>query len=301
MNKNSITTIILTYNEAKHIERCITNALLFSEKVIIVDSFSQDNTKEIARGLGAEVYEHEFINHAAQFNWALENVDIATEWIFRLDADEYLSEELIDEINTEIPNVPTEISGLVMERKMVFLGKTINKGNVKWNMLRLFRTGKGKCEERWMDEHIVLFEGTSKMLRNVFYDDNLNSLGWWIGKHNAYSIREAVDLLNLKYHFLKEKKETLTVEMSADAQEKRLKKEKYNKMPLFWRSFIYFVYRYFFKLGFTEGKEGFLWHFLQGWWYRTLVDAKIYEIEKKCGNDAGMMSKYISGQYGLKL
>ncbi len=298
---NSITTIILTYNEEKHIERCIKNAFQFSEKVIIIDSFSTDHTVDLAKSFGAEVHQHAFVNHAQQFNWGLQNINITTDWVFRLDADEYLSPELIQEINTEVPKMDANISGLVMERKMVFLGKVINKGNVKWNMLRLFRTGKGKCEERWMDEHIVLFEGQSKMLQNAFYDDNLNPLGWWIDKHNAYSIREAVDLLNLKYHFLPEKKEHLSAAMSKDANEKRLKKEKYNNMPLFWRSFLYFVYRYFFKLGFTEGKEGFLWHFLQGWWYRTLVDAKIYEIEKATNGNPKAIKEYIIKNYRLKI
>ncbi|MGB5437466.1 MAG: glycosyltransferase family 2 protein, partial [Maribacter sp.] len=160
----------------------------------------------------------------------------------------------------------------------------------------------GFCEERWMDEHIVLTQGKSIQFDGFFVDHNLNPLGWWIEKHNGYSIREAIDLLNLEYGFLTPKSATAQqYEMSADAQSKRDKKKKYANMPLFWRSFLYFVYRYVFKLGFTQGKEGFLWHFLQGWWYRTLVDAKVYEIKKACGDDTDKIKHYLFQNYQIKV
>ncbi|WP_447641632.1 MULTISPECIES: glycosyltransferase family 2 protein [Chitinophagaceae] len=296
-----ISTIILTYNEELHIERCIRNAQRFSKEIFLVDSFSTDKTIMIAEALGAKVYQNKWENnYAKQLNWGLENLPIQTEWAFRLDADEYLSDGLIEEILQKVPSVDGDVSGIVFERKIVFLGRTINKGNVKWNMLRLFRYGKGFCEERWMDEHIVLTEGKSVMWNGYFVDDNINPLGWWIQKHNAYSIREAIDLLNLEYNFLPECEKQITGEMSQDADAKRKKKQRYANLPLFWRCFYFFVYRYVFKGGFTEGKEGFLWHFLQGWWYRTLVDAKILEIKKASGNDLAKMKTYIENNYHIR-
>jgi hypothetical protein len=167
------------------------------------------------------------------------------------------------------------------------------------NLLRMFRYGKGKCEERWMDEHIQLLEGKPLLINKAFCDHNLNNLSWWIAKHNGYSIREAIDLLDLElnlFTLINEKKV-----LSSDAAMKRSKKIKYAKLPLFWRSFYYFIYRYLFKLGFTEGKEAFLWHFLQGWWYRTLVDAKIYEIKKHCGSDVIKIKDFIKKNYQIDL
>ncbi|TDS13735.1 glycosyltransferase family 2 protein [Sphingobacterium paludis] len=300
MKNVNIATIILTYNEEKHIQRCVQNAQRFSQEVFLVDSFSTDRTKEIAESMGAIVYQNKWENnHAKQFNWGLQNLPISSEWIFRLDADEYLSDALIDEIHTKFPSVSPEVCGIVMERKMIFLGRAINRGNVQWNMLRLFRYGKGFCENRWMDEHIVLTEGLSIQWEHCFYDDNLNPLGWWIAKHNNYSIKEAVELLNFEFDLVRHEKSYGM--LSKDADEKREKKEKYAKMPLFWRSFIYFIFRYIFKLGFLEGKEGFLWHFLQGWWYRTLVDAKVYEIKKHCGEDPAKIKQFIKENYQIDL
>ncbi|MEP2058443.1 MAG: glycosyltransferase family 2 protein [Maribacter litoralis] len=299
----SISTIILTYNEEQHIERCIKNAQRFSESIFLVDSYSSDKTVEVAESLGAKVYQNKWENnYAKQFNWGLENLPITTEWVFRLDADEYLMNDLILEIKNKIPQLERDISGVVFERKMYFLDTLMTKGMLQMNMLRLFKYGHGFCEERWMDEHIILTKGESVLFNGYFVDHNLNPLGWWIQKHNNYSIREAVDLLDLEFNLLKPKtQQAEQYALSADAESKRNKKKKYANMPLFWRSFIYFLYRYIFKFGFTQGKEGFLWHFLQGWWYRTLVDAKIYEIKKASGTDLEKIKLYILEKYNINL
>lgn len=298
----NIATIILTYNEERHIARCISNAQRFSKEIFLVDSFSTDRTREIAESMGAKVYENKWENnYARQFNYGLNNLPITSDWVFRLDADEYLTDDLIAEIHSKFNTIPADVSGIIFERKMYFLDKMMNKGMLRMNMLRLFRYQHGFCEERWMDEHIVLTKGKSIMYDNYFVDHNLNSLGWWTQKHNGYSIREAIDLLDVEFGLVKKDENAVEHEVTADAKYKREKKLKYAKMKLFWRSFIYFVYRYFFKFGFTEGKEGFLWHFLQGWWYRTLVDAKVYEIKKACGTDTEKMKIFIRDNYQINI
>lgn len=296
-----ISVIILTYNEEKHIERCIVNAKKIAKAIYIVDSFSTDNTVKIAESYGAVVYQNKWENnYAKQFNWGLKNLPITTEWIFRLDADEYLTDDLIYELHEKIPDVDNNVNGVVFPLKRFFLNQYVKRGIGKMNLLRLFRFGKGQCEERWMDEHIKVNEGVTLLFENAFCDHNLNNIDWWTQKHNGYSIREAIDLLNVEYNFLPEEQYSSAI-MSSDAEEKRKRKLKYAKLPLFWRSFFFFLYRFFFKLGFTEGKEAFLWHFLQGWWYRTLVDAKIYEIKKKCGNDITLIKQYVKDNYKIEL
>ena len=297
-----ISVIILTYNEEKHIERCIANAKKFAKTIYVVDSFSTDATVQIAKNLGAIVFQNKWENnYAKQFNWGLNNLPIATEWVFRLDADEYLTDELIDEINQKFPSIDTEVSGIVFPLRRFFLNQYVKRGIGKMNLLRLFKYGKAQCEERWMDEHIKISEGKAIIFDNGFCDHNLNNIGWWTQKHNQYSIREAIDILNIEYNFLPSEKDSSDYSMSIDAEEKRRKKIKYSKMPLFWRSFYFFLYRYFYKLGFTEGKEAFLWHFLQGWWYRTLVDAKIYEIKKNCGDDVLLIKNFVKKNYQIDL
>lgn len=297
-----ISVIILTYNEEKHIERCIVNAKKFAKTIYVVDSFSTDATIEIAKNLGAIVLENKWENnYAKQFNWGLNNLPIKTEWVFRLDADEYLTDELIEEIHNKLENIDKDVTGIVFPLRRFFLNQYVKRGIGKMNLLRLFKFGKAQCEERWMDEHIKISEGKAIVFENGFCDHNLNTIGWWTQKHNQYSVREAIDLLNIEYNFLPLENDSSDYAMSIDAEEKRRKKIKYSKMPLFWRSFYFFLYRYFYKLGFTEGKEAFLWHFLQGWWYRTLVDAKIYEIKKNCGDDVVLIKEFVRKNYQIVL
>lgn len=298
IDKPSLTAIILTYNEEIHIQRCISSLKDVCEEIIIIDSFSSDLTKEIALKNNVRFYQNPWVNHAVQFNWALDNCDISTSWVLRMDADEYLLPNLKSEILNNLQNLKEPINGVEIYLKRVFLGKTINRGTGKIKMIRLFRKGKARVENRWMDEHIELLQGELTTFQGEFVDDNLNSIGWWSQKHNNYSIHEAIELLDVEFDLFNKKGK---VNLGDQASKKRNLKLKYVKLPLFFRSFIYFLYRYIFKLGFLEGKEGFLWHFLQGWWYRTLVDAKIFEIKKHCGNDVIEMKEYIEKVYKLKL
>ena len=299
---SDITVIILTYNEEIHIRRCLENVKKFASKVYIVDCFSSDRTVEIAKEFGAEVVEHEWPgNQAEQFNWALENLSFSTKWVLRLDADEYLQPELVKELNEKLPSLPEEVSGIIFNRRHIFMGKWMKRGSYPVKLLRVFRYGKGMCEQRLMDEHIQLTEGCAVEFEHDFCDHNLNDLSWFCHKHVNYAIREAVDLLDIELDLTGTAEMDENKNISRQAQAKRMKKHKYVRQPLFWRSFAYFCYRYFLKGACLDGKVGFIWTFLQGWWYRTLVDAKVYEIKKECGNNKEKIKRFLKDKYNIIL
>lgn len=297
-----ISVIILTKNEEIHIERCLENVRQFAKVAYAVDCFSTDRTVELAEKNGAKVVKHEWPgNHAAQFNWALDNLPISTEWILRLDADEYLTPELIEEFYEKIPQLSADVSAVVLPLGRAFMGRVLKHGIVNGiKMIRLFRYGKVRYEERMMDEHFLIQEGVQTEFKNKFIDDNRCSLRVFVDKHNGYSAKEAVHLLDAEYHFL-DVTETDNENFSEGIRKKHQNKDRYAKQPLFWRSFLYFCYRYFVKLGFLDGKEGFLWDFLQGLWYRMLVDAKVYEVKKACGSDKEKIKDYCKNVLGVKL
>lgn len=295
-----LSVIILTYNEEIHIRRCIENIYPIAKEIFIIDSFSTDATLSIAMEYDkVHVLQNKWVNYATQFNYALENAPIETKWVLRLDADEYLTDELKVELGEKVSGLDDDVTGIIFPLRRVFLGRTIRRGMNQVKLLRMFKYGKAHSEVRFMDEHIELLEGRAVEFNNEFADDNLNNLSWWTQKHVGYAIREAVDLLDMEYDLTGAAEKDGNIVISEQARSKRMAKHKYSKQPLFWRSFAYFVYRYFFKLGFLEGKEGFLWHFLQGWWYRTLVDAKIFEIKKKCGNDPTRIKELLQSEYGI--
>ncbi|MEK7149426.1 MAG: glycosyltransferase family 2 protein [Patescibacteria group bacterium] len=274
--KLPISVIILTYNEELNIENCLKNVAEWSDEIFIVDSYSTDRTLEIAKKYGAKVAQRPFKNQAEQFNWALDNLDIKNEWILRLDADEYLTPELWREIAEVLPKTSDKINGFYLNRRVYFMGKWIKHGGYypTW-ILRLFKYGKAHSEQREMDEHIILSEGKAGKLKNDFIDYNRKNLEFWTDKHNRFSSREVRQILNPDLAG-----EAKVKKLGGPAALRRKLKSWYLKLPLFLRPFLYFIYRYFFRLGFLDGKEGLIFHFLQAFWYRFLVDAKIYETLK---------------------
>ena len=296
---STIAVIILTYNEEEHIERCINSIQGIANEIYVVDSCSEDNTIKIAKKLGVNVLQNEFVNQSVQFNWALSNCSIHSEWIFRIDADEYLVKKSGQNLQESLKDLPEDVHGILLKRKIVFLGKAIEHGGwyPKWN-LRIFRYGKGKSESRWMDEHIVLSKGRSVKKDIDIVDENLNDLTWWTSKHNRYATREAVD------HFLTlaENESAGSVEANIfgnDAERKRWLKQRYSNFPLFIRPFLNFIYRYIILVGFLDGKQGFIWHVLQGFWYRFLVDAKIFELNRKFNGDKEKIVQFIKDEFKM--
>lgn len=297
-----ISVIILTYNEEIHIRRCLENVKLFAKDIFIVDSYSTDNTLDIAREYGAIILQNKWgNNYAKQLNWGLEHAPIKTNWILRLDADEYLLPELIEELHKRLPCMAEDVTGIIFNRRHIFMEQWMKRGIYPVKLLRLFRTGKGICEQRLMDEHIQLLEGKAIEFEHDFCDHNLNDLSWFCHKHVNYAIREAVDLLDIELDLTGAAETDEHRQISAQALQKRMKKHQYAKQPLFWRSFAYFCYRYFLKGACLDGKIGFIWTFLQGWWYRTLVDAKIFEIKRACGTDREKIRAYLEEKYGIVL
>lgn len=302
MPKLDLTVIILSKDEKVHIRRCIEKIQGVAKKIIVIDCHSTDGTKEIAKALGAEVIEHDWPgNQAAQFNWALDNAPIRTEWVLRLDADEYLTEELVEELKEKLLEMPEEVTGVSFNRRHIFLGRWMKHGIYPVTLLRLFRYGKGRCEQRLMDEHIQLTEGENVTFKHDFCDHNLNNLSWFCKKHVDYAIREAVDILDIELGLTGSAESDSGRKINPQAEAKRRKKHKYAKKPLFWRSLAYFLYRYFLKGAWRDGKEGFIFTFIQGWWYRTLVDAKIFEIKQRCGNDKDKIRALLASEYHIMI
>ena len=314
MTKLDITTIILTYNEELHIRRCLENVCPFSKKVYVIDSPSTDRTVEICNEFeNVEVVVHKYPgNQAEQFNWALDNLPIDTAWTMRIDADEYLLPELVAELQQKLPTIPEDVTGLELKRRHIFMGRWMKHGVYPVIMMRICRTGKGRYAQRLMDEHYEITEGRSVVLENDFCDHSLISISDYCRKHVNYAEREAVEVLDEIYGLSAVSQAEKEAGLGEQALSKQKKKSGYNKLPLFWRSFAYFCYRYLLKGGFMDGKEGFVFAFIQGWWYRTMVDINLLQLRKWLIingyrltelSDEGMekLKTYIKNNWGIAL
>lgn len=268
-----ITAIILTKNEEINIADCINSIKDIVKRIVVIDSFSEDKTVEIAKDLGAEVFQNKFINYSKQYQYGVEVSKISTIWTLRIDADERLTKESADEINELCnANMNTDVTGIVLRFKKNFLGKDLYYGGVyPWKKMNLYKTLYGKIEDRSMDEHIILSQGSILEMKKDCLHFDFKDIGYFINKHNWYSSRETVDYFENKKILIK--REELDFKTW-------IKMKYYYKLPIGIRAHIYYIYRYYIRLGFLDGKEGKIYAFLQAYWYRYLVDIKIYESEK---------------------
>jgi len=275
-----ITVIVLTFNEALHLHRCLESVALFATEVLVVDSHSTDDTCRIATELGAKVVSNPWTNHSSQFNFGLSLLANDVDWVFRLDADEFVSAELASTLRTRLGQVEVEVDGIYVWRELMFLGRKIQHGGLfPLKVLRIFRPTRGRCENRWMDEHIVVQGGTTAFDESIV-DHNLQSLTWWTRKHNDYASREAIDLLNLEYGFIDGSSAHDDSVKGGEGTKRFLKEKIYSRLPGGLRAFFYFIYRYIFRLGFLDGRAGTVFCVLQAFWYRYLIDAKLAEIKR---------------------
>ncbi len=277
-SKPSITAIILSFNEEVHIGRCIERLWPVVERIVVIDSYSSDRTVEIAKALGAEVLQNAWSNHAKQFNWGLANASVTTDWIMRIDCDEYLEDGLIHALQHEIPSMPATVSACDFRRKVIFRGKFIRWGGYYRTWLtRLWRTGMGHYESRWMDEKVVITSGGRRSIRGGdMVDANLKDITDWTAKHNSYATKQMVDYMSREFG-MTPLFDPIKKDQNISIRRKRIIRSIYEKLPLYIRCIGYFILRYIFMLGFLDGRRGFVWHFLQGFWYFILVDAKVDE------------------------
>ena len=272
-----LTAIVLTRNEEKNIGQCLDSLKDFAARVIVVDCGSTDATVDIARSKGAEVVYHEFRYYADQMNWAIDHTDITTEWVMRLDADERMTPEAVNEASEIMARPRSEqINGITLEAVYYFLGRPMRHGIRNKRKMLIFRRGCGRMEDRRRDPYSILTEGRNISIRARFLHYDFKDLSSYIRRYNWYAGRELMDYLEgrklsgaqgqqLDKHLMAQRKKKFGI---------------YYKAPRFVRCWLWFIYNYIFRLGFLDGVEGFLYHYFECMWYRMLVDARILEYEK---------------------
>ncbi|MGH9440711.1 MAG: glycosyltransferase family 2 protein [Thermoanaerobaculia bacterium] len=269
-----ISAVILAFNEEKNLPDCLESLATVASEIFVVDSGSTDGTREIAARFGANLVEHPFSNYSAQRNWAIDNLPLAGDWVLHLDADERLTPELAREIGEELPRVDAGVGGFLFRKRTVFLGRWIRHGGHYPSFhLRLLRKGKGRCEDRLYDQHFLV-EGNVRAFRNDYLDVIASNLNVWTARHLRWADLEADEI-----ELPPSSGARVAARLGAGPVAKRrwLRERAYLRGPLFVRAFAYFLYRYVVRLGFLDGTEGLIFHFLQGCWFRFLIDAKLFE------------------------
>lgn len=274
-----VSAFILTRNEERNLEDCLKSLAGWCTDIHLVDSYSTDRTLDIARQYGAEIHQHTFEGHSKQRAWALRNLPFQHEWVLALDADHRVLPELRDELRQLFANPPDQVDGFFIKRRQIFRGRWIRHGAYypKYQ-LKLFKHSKAYLDDYEFDYRFYVPGRTAK-LRHDILEANQNEwrISFFIEKHNRFATEQAREELKRargEVSYLVK----LTPFGNPDQRVLWLK-TKWNAMPLYLRPFAYFFYRYVLRLGFLDGKEGFIFHFLQGFWFRLLVDIRREEME----------------------
>ena len=270
-NAGNLLIVVLTFNSSTVIEGTIRAAQKVSPNILVVDSFSTDNTRETAERMGCKVVTRAFRHYADQRNWAIQEYGNAYPWQLHLDADEALDTSAIASVRAALANPGSE-SGFLLKRLTYFMGKPLRfAGENSWHM-RLFRSGHGACEDRLYDQHFTC-SGPVRRLEGLLHDRNVGTISEWTARHNRWSDLESQELLRPQ-----ETAGKLEAELSSDPRKRRrLYKGMYYRLPPGLRACAYFLFRYVVMLGFLDGRVGLYYNVLQSLWFRVLVDAKLAE------------------------
>lgn len=273
-----VAVIILTYNEELNLPQALDSVVGWAREVFVVDSFSTDRTVEIARHYGCHVVQHPFEDYAKQRNFALLELPIKAEWVFFLDADEWLPEALKQEIATRLASDPVE-RGFLVKRRLIWMGRWIKHGYYPTWILRLARRGFVRCEERGVNEHLIV-DGPVGRLEHDFVHEDRKGLADWIAKHTGYARLEAEELLKRRQG--QAQREIRARLFGTQAERKRwLRYHLYERLPPLVRPFLFWGYRYLLRGGFLDGREAFIYHFLQALWFPLLIDAYYLELRRR--------------------
>jgi len=279
--------IILTYNEEQHLPRLLDSIKELGAPVFILDSGSTDKTIETGEQFGALFLAHPFENHPRQWDFALKNFPVKTPWVICLDADQTVTPDL----KTRLMNFRSEdysgIDGIYFNRKNFFKGRWIKHGGYyPFYLLKMFRYGAGFSDTNENMDHRFVVPGKTAVWKDgVILEENLkeNNIRFWIDKHNRYSDLVAQEEVE---RMMQARTQTIKPNFWGSPDERTAwRKQIWWKLPRYVRPWLYFTQRFIFQLGFLDGRTGIIFHFLQGFWFRLIVDVKIDEILKQQKNE----------------
>jgi len=274
-----VSVIIPARNEARNLPRCLA-ALKEVGEIYLIDSQSTDDTVRIAESYGARVVQfHYHGGWPKKRQWAMDTLPLAYDWILLLDADEVLTPQLAEEIQFAIQD--RRINGYSIALEMHFLGRHLRHSGASFEKLSLFRKGQGHYECRLYDQNVnmadmevhehVIINGATRRLCHPLIHHNVESLDRYIAKHNEYSNWEAHVWLDGPQG----RSQVQPAFFGTQAQRRRWLRRHFLEFP--GSPLLFFLYKYFARLGFLDGIPGLIYCAFQGIQFFH-IKAKIYEL-----------------------
>jgi len=269
--KLPVSVIIIAQNEAPNIGFAISSVIDHFDQVILVDSFSTDDTPKICGNYsGLEFFQHEFLDWASQKNWALENCKIRNGVVLFLDADEYITSEFVSELSVIVES-GVDFAAIYLNPSYIFLGRKLKYAYGHPKIRRIFKVKGLKYYCEGARDHSVSPSGPLLHMAEPFIHHDRKPFSAWVQKQVRNAYKEARFYLSSDLGQFNE-------DIPADLRFRRgIRANIWNRLPLFVRPFLYFFYKYVVRLGFMDGRAGLVYCFMHGLWYQMLVDIAIVE------------------------
>jgi glycosyltransferase involved in cell wall biosynthesis len=282
--KLPLSVLILTHNEDINIRQALSSVCGWADQVFVVDSFSTDRTLDIVREMGAEVVQNPWHGYAAQKNWALDHLPFRNEWVFLLDADELLSDELKQEIAGILADGGRGYDGFYVKWRLIFYGQWIKHCGwyPGWG-LRFFKHRLGRFENRPVDEHLIL-NGKAGECENDIIHRDLHDMAYWIDKHIRYAKLNALAYSQVEKNEGADERIRPTL-FGSQAQRRRFIKERvWRHLPA--RGVLYFLYLYVFRFGFLDGDKGLIFCMMHGIFeeFKVVMQWERRHLQKRTGS-----------------
>ncbi|HUJ10275.1 MAG TPA: glycosyltransferase family 2 protein [Verrucomicrobiae bacterium] len=269
----NVSILVLTLNEEQNLPACL-DSVKWSDDIVVLDSFSTDQTTEIARAAGGRVIQRKFDNWAAHQNWAMEHIEFKHPWVFYLDADERMPEELRQEIVAIATDAGERRVAFYCGRKNYFMGQWLKHSFRTEAIMRFFQPDKIRFE-RLVNPTPVL-RGTHGHLQSQLLHYNFSKgLTEWIAKHNQYAQWEAMEGMKI----LRGETGPSPSLFSPDKASRR-KALKTLSFHLPFRPLLRFLYMYVLRLGFLDGRAGLVYCRLISM-YEYMIVLKMEELKRR--------------------
>ncbi len=279
LNSYDIVAVVVAYNEEENIERTLKSVHGLCP-IVIVDSGSTDGTLEICKRYTDLILTNPYKNHASQWQWAIDNLPLDAKWILALDADFEILPDLQSKIRSELSSVPNDVSGIYVIQRYVFGGSEIRHGGGKRYWLPIIRRGFASPDHSDMVDFRFVVKGRTIRWNAVFrhFNKSDEDASFWIRKQDKFSLRLAVEEESRRQNMLDW--ETPPKFFGNPDERVMWLRDLWLHFPLFVRPCLYFAYRYVLRLGFLDGRGGFLYHAQQAFWMRLVVDWKLWQLRR---------------------
>ena len=277
----SLCAVVLCKDESLHIRRCLDSLFSLTSKILVVDSFSTDQTLEYLSSYPCHVLQHSFVSHTDQFNWALDNLPWSdVSWVIRVDADELLSPNFSSLLNCSGLLDSPSCHAISVRRSFIVNGNIVRFAGLSPYCVRIVRSFM-RYPFQIMDEHFNVSDDQISKLDACIYDHSLKPFSWWVEKHFYYAKNEAIQYLASLPSW-----RSLYPQLAHISKTYSTQQILYYKLPLFVRPFLFFFFRFIILFGFVNKPSSCRFLFFQCLIYRLLVDfwIAVYSFDKSSGD-----------------